>query len=504
MRISLRFLLLCSLLLLFGVGCAARVRNIPGPVVLPESFRATGEETLMAEWWRDFDDPALDSLMDLALAENFNLRSAWDRLSQAEAQARIAGADLFPEVTGNARAEQTWRREEVTSSPPVNGMGQTEAVEPSASFEIIGSDEYSAGLVADYELDLWGRVRSLRNAAILDTVATAEDLRAAAVTLTANVASTWYQLQEQQAQLMVLQRQVDTTSSTLQLIESRFRRGISQASDVLQQRQLLESRLEELQRAELRSEILRITLGILLGRSPGVEAIWADGALIALPELPVTGIPSEVILERPDVRAAYVAVQAADQRVGAAIANRYPRVSFSASINSTTADWQGVFDNWLATIAANIAAPIFDGGARRAEVTRTQARTMELFHNYGQALIEAVGEVEQALVNERRQRLILGRVERQLDLADQVTDRIRAQYLSGTIDYLRVLEAQQSQHSLEREMLTVRRELIGFRIDLCRALSAGWVLEDRRDVPDFITERDSAYPLPVPLPGENL
>ncbi len=484
-------------------GCAAKIRDVPAPVPVGEDFRATGQSQLSVEWWRDFDDPVLDALMEEALTENFTLGSAWARLSQAQAQARVASADLFPTLNANAQAEQSWTREKVTETTPASTSesGEETPASTKTEFKITNVDEYSAGLVAEYELDLWGRVRSLRNASLLDVVASAEDLRAAAVTLTASVASTWYQLQEQEGQLRLLQRQVDTTSSTLQIIDARFRRGLTPASDVLQQQQLLESRFEELHRAEAQADSLKIALAILLGRSPGNRLIESSGELISLPALPATGVPSEIIGNRPDVRSAYTAVQAADQRIAAAIANQYPRFSLSGSFNSTNVEWKDLFDNWFASIAANIAAPIFDGGARRAEVAQSRARTLELFNDYGQTLIEAVGEVEEALGNEHQQRLIVESIERQLAIAKQVTERIGAEYLGGTSGYLRVLDAQISRQSLERELLTARRELIGYRIDLCRALSSGWELE-APESPEFIANRKTVYPLPIPLPGD--
>lgn len=450
-------------------GCLTPVRSPRAPVELPEAFSEAGEAGRPERWWQALGDPRLESLIERALSENFTIKAAWDRVRRARASLDAAGADLWPSLDASGENEFSWRRELVTT---LDDEGN-----PQSEFEINDFRNRTISFSADYEIDLWGRIRSLRNAEALELEATAEDLHAAAISLAGQVASVWFELQEQVGQRHLLEEQIRTAEETLKLIEARFRLGQVLASDVLQQRQFVEARREEKSRVNARVAELEIALAILVGEAPRPGIYEPEGELVELPPLPETGLPAELLARRPDVRSAYRAFQAADQRTAAAVADRYPRLSLTAGFSTSSEDWRALFDNWLATVAANIAAPIIDGGARRAEVRRNRAVAAEQFHNYGQALLDALGEVEEALAQESRQREVVQSVELQLELARKVLGRIRAQYLGGRENFLRVLDAQQSVQDLERELLTARRELIVFRVDLYRALAGGWELE---------------------------
>jgi outer membrane protein TolC len=214
-----------------------------------------------------------------------------------------------------------------------------------------------------------------------------------------------------------------------------------------------------------------------VGLAPGAPLPYGEASIIDVPELPATGVPAQLIGHRPDVRSAYLAVQAADLRVSEAIADRFPRITILGSASTSGEELRDLFDNWLATIAAELVQPIIDGGRRRAEVERTRAVTSQAIHDYGQAVIDALQDVEDALTQEQRQAEYLVSLEQQLATARQVIDRTRDNYLNGQLDYLRVLEALTTRQALERSYVTAQRQHVGYRIDLCRALACGWTME---------------------------
>ena len=158
------------------------------------------------------------------------------------------------------------------------------------------------------------------------------------------------------------------------------------------------------------------------------------------------------------------------------MADRFPRLSLTGRTNTTEEHIEDLFDDWLATIAANLLAPQIDGGRRRAEVERSQAVAAENFHIYGQTVLEALAEVENTLIQEQRQQEHLVSITRQLELAEQAFGRIRDRYLNGAEDYQRVLGALLSKQLLQRTQLLAQRELFVNRINLCRALAGGWEL----------------------------
>lgn len=432
-------------------GCRSTARDFQPPVGVPSEWTHEREGSPLPDrWWTALGDPSLDRLIDTALDGNFSLRTAWDRLSQARAIARRDGADVSPtlDLTG--------------------GVGRSR--DQNSNY----TTDWDLGLIASYEVDVWGRVRSTRDAAVLDAMTAEEDVHAAAITLTADVANRWFEFAEQSQRIEVLEKQRRNNLDVLEIITAQFRAGQVRAEDVLRQQNLVESVRGDLALAQRQAETIRLQLLTLLGLTADSELPVDTAVLIDLPELPDVGIPATLLRQRPDVRSAYRAVQAADRRTAAAIADQYPTISLSASVG-TSGDRAGdLFDNWVGTLAGNLVQPLLDGGRRKAEVERTLASTSEAINGYGQTVLSALSEVETALAQERQQVLYVESIGRQFETAQKVVERVRDSYLGGQSDYLNVLEAQTTLQQLELQRLEARRLLIGYRVDLSRALAGGW------------------------------
>jgi NodT family efflux transporter outer membrane factor (OMF) lipoprotein len=420
------------------------------PFSLPERFSDSGERVMDEVWWAGLADEELDALLREALERNFSLRGAWSRLVQARAQAAKAGAGLYPTLSGSGGAE----REAVHAS----GNGR----EYATAFDL--------GLSVSYEIDLWGRVRAARDAAALTAMAGEEDLRSAALSLSALVARTWFTAVEERLQLALIRSQIKTNESLLAVTTEQFRRGLASAADVLQQRQLVEAGRgdETLGRASLKT--LENQLAILLGRTPGAFALGSDPELPTPPALPATGVPAELVQRRPDLRAAQMRVQAADRSAAAALAERFPRIAIGGRAGTGSDQVKDLFDNWVAALAANLTAPLLDGGLRRAEVERARAVADEALHGYAQAVLNALGEVEDALDQERAQADYLSSLQAQLTLSEQALDQVRETYVRSGTGFERYLSARLSQEQLQRSILRARRALLNQRVALHLAL----------------------------------
>lgn len=445
------WLCLCTIIALTACSIGA-----PSPIATYQprgQFSASGEEPLPGRWWLTFADPTLDRLIENALSDNLSLQTAWDRLDQARAVARRAGAELWPQLNGGADGSTTRSR--------------------SGSHDESRND-FSLGLSASYEIDLWGRINSTQEAAEMDAMASAEALQTAALTLTARVASTWFSLIEQREQIVLLEQQLFTNQQTLELVNLQFRTGQVSIADLLQQRLVVENRRGELALTRAQEQVLLNLLAVLLGLPPDQAPQLTQTHLGSLPPLPDTGLQSDLIERRPDVRAAWLQIQAADQRVAAAVADRFPRLSLSGRATTSSEEIEDLFDNWLSSIAANLLAPLVDGGRRRAEVDRARAAATAALHSYGQTILEALAEVEDALVREQQQVEYLNSLDRQLELAAQATERIRERYLNGAEDYQRVLSSILSEQQLQRTRVAASGVLYENRINLCRALAGGW------------------------------
>ena len=418
-----------------------------------------GEVPLQAQWWLDFQDDTLTLLIDRAIGDNFSLQATREKINEAQAIARQAGAALVPGLDGQGSAAST--RDHTTDS---------------------SRETFSLGLAASYEIDLWGRVRSQRDAAVLDTNATEADYHTAVISLTAQVALTWYQLVEADLQLVLLKEQQDTNAKVLQLISAQFKAGKVGIADVLQQRQLVESTIGGLAALRAERDILANQLAILLGVVPTSAAMVQRVQLPTLPPLPETGVPLDLLTKRPDIGSSLQRLQAADNRLAAAAADRLPRLSISADLSATGENSGDLFNNWFSTLGANLFGPLFDGGRREAEVARNESIAGQLFYRYGQTILEAIGEVENSLVREKEQQVILSSLETQLQYAAETIKNVGDRYRQGVENYQRVLLALLSHQNLQRSILTSRRQLITFRISLYRALSGRLPPADRGPV----------------------
>jgi NodT family efflux transporter outer membrane factor (OMF) lipoprotein len=452
--------LITGLAMILMTGCLFDPQPIELKIQPPDSFSRSGQNPLQDKWWETFEDEALDQLIEIALEDNPTLLATWDRLRQAEATAVRDGAPRFPFLNANSNASRS--RDNVGNQ----------------------TDRFAVGVSVAYELDLWGRVRAFGSAAHFDAQGSQADLTVAAITLSSQIAKTWYNLLEQRGQLALLESQISTNEKVLQLVTLRFRQGVAAAADVLRQRQLVEQTRGNTKDVHAQIETLSHQLAILLGKPPKSLDIPDDHVLIHLPPLPSTGLPGELIQRRPDVQAIFYQVQAADARVAAAIAERFPRIDLAGALTTNLSSTltggafasapAGLFSSWLTTISAQILAPIFNAGARAAEVDRTKAARSEVLHNYEFTVLQAFQEVENALIREAQQREKTSSLEDQFHLATQVIERLRARYLHGATAYLDVLNALNSQQDLGRQILTARRTLIDFRVDLAKALAGGW------------------------------
>jgi NodT family efflux transporter outer membrane factor (OMF) lipoprotein len=307
------------------------------------------------------------------------------------------------------------------------------------------------------------------------------DLRAAAITLSAQIATTWYQLVTRYAEHELLLQQVELAQRVLDLTRQRYEGGLITVVDVLSQEQNLESLRADVAASEEAAVLLEHSLAVLLGRSPTESVAPKTTVLATLPPLPAAGVPSELMERRPDVVATYLRVQAANRNVAAAITAQYPRLSLSASLSQALTISTQTLVGWAASLVGNLVAPLFDGGKLAADAERARARLSEVVQGYAQTVLAALAEVEDALTSEQAGQVALESLDRQLALATEILARVQEAYTAGLSDYLKVLDAMRSLQSLQRQRLQLQSDLLQTRIALCRALAGSWTLERPED-----------------------
>ncbi|MFK7960283.1 MAG: efflux transporter outer membrane subunit [Phycisphaerales bacterium] len=420
-------------------------------------------DATMESWWRTFEDPDLDAAVEAALEANFDLRQAWSRLRQAAAAVVIAGSGRRPSIDGRAGASVS-RSGDRAAEIPFDGTPGNRWDESS-----------NLGISLAWELDVWGRIASRQDAAALRAAATRAEASDTALLIVASVVDTWITVREQRALLALLEDQVATGRTLLELTELRFGTGAASSVGVLQQRGQVASTESALPVARAQLAAAEHRLAVLLGVPPGTLTIEPEAGLPPLPPAPATGTPADLLVYRPDLRAALLQLDAADHDVAEAVADRLPRITLGLSYDFSGASLGGVLDRELGSIAANLIAPLADGGRRRAEVTRREAVVQQRLDAFGQAMLLALQDVEDALMRERHQRELLRRRAIQLELAAATLRETRSRYAGGQSPYTDVVIAVQNLQQLERQMLGERAALLRFRAELHRSLGGRWM-----------------------------
>lgn len=400
-------------------------------------------------WWETFEDEDLSRLIETGLEANFGLRQYMARIEQATALARQAGARLYPTLDLDAGYDLEWDGETARSDSRDR------------------KDAAGLGLLLRWELDVWGRLSSLRRAENLAARATVEDWLGARLLLSSAIAESYFEIQEQRRQLEVILAQIEINETLHQLTTLRFGQGQSSIVDVLQQQEQLEATLARVPQTEARIGQLEYSLNVLLGQAPGKGNQVTSSRLGRPPALPAVGIPALLLTRRPDLRGAQKRVLAFDYDVGVSLAEQLPTLALGGAI-----DWKGDpgFGNVITGVFASLAAPLFDAGERRGEVDFREARLAEALAGYSERYLSALFEVEAALLVERKsgERLVL--VEQQLVTAQRLLSESRNRFSQGLTDYLPVFTSLSIVQNLERDVVSSRRSVLSARVGLHRAL----------------------------------
>jgi NodT family efflux transporter outer membrane factor (OMF) lipoprotein len=407
------------------------------------------------QWWRAFNDEHLNLLLDELFANNLELAQAIARMEQVEAAFRIT------------RSAQ---------SPSLAAVGSvSRSRQPGQLDDYIG-DNHQLSLAAGFELDLWGKLAALSSAARQELGASQQDVQTLYLGLSARLADLYFLAVEQRAQLELTDQVIDSFSDTASRVENRYRRGLVPAVDMYQARQNLAAAQAARPVFAARLAEAEHAIGVLLGHYP--ERISGKNPVQVPPAPPLfaTGIPAGLISQRPDLQGAWMRVAAADAKVAAAIADRFPSISLSGNYGTLRQEVAvGLVKGEFWSLLGNLALPLVDGGRRRAEVDRNEAVLREAVAAYQQKVLEAFQEVEDALANNyaSAQRIeLLAETARATGASLRLsTDR----YLAGLDDYLPVLTAQRVDADTRSRLIAAQRQLLADRISLARALGGGWM-----------------------------
>jgi NodT family efflux transporter outer membrane factor (OMF) lipoprotein len=442
-----------SLLVVLSLAGCATTSPVPAPQVqAPKAWNEPAQGgSVTAHWWKAFGSEELQGLVAQALAGSPDLAIAGERVRQAEAQVRIAGASLFPALDASLDSR----------------LGTTDGQTSRSS---------SAGLSASYEVDLWGGNAAARRGAEAALRASGFDREAARLTLLAGVATAYFEVLSLRGRLEVGRENLSIAERVLNLVSARARSGAVSPLDVARQEAAVLSQRAALLPLEQQERQTLAALAILLGRVPeGFELQARSLSPLAVPTIGA-GLPAELLVRRPDLAAAEAQLASANANLSAARAALLPSIQLTGSAGVASGALLAVSGGPTAalSLAASVLAPIFDGGQRRGQVELAQSRERELVETYRKSILAAFADVETALA-------AAGRLAQREALQEQVQQRSRealrlaeVRYREGADDLLSVLDAQRTLFDAQDQLAQTRLARLEAAVSLYKALGGGW------------------------------
>jgi multidrug efflux system outer membrane protein len=465
-------LLLASVLL---AGCAVGPDYHRPPVSAPDTFRSeaapeaqvppeTGapKSASLADrsWWEIFPDETLQALIDEALKNGYDVRLAAARIAETKAVAGIARSEYFPQIQGEAGWFRGRQSEFVT---PFTGT----------------VDLYDVNVGMSWELDLWGRIRRLNEAALAQYLASEEARRGVLLSLVSDVAASYFQLRALDTELTIAERTADAFRETHDLFQRRYEAGTASALEASSAAASLASTLAAI--PDLRRQIAdqENHLAFLLGRNPGdVPRGAALDDQILPPEIP-SGLPADLLKRRPDLRQAEQELVAANAAVGVAVAEFFPTIRLTGAFGGVAPQVSELFgDGKTWSVGGGLLTPLFQGRRLKNQHRAAQARWEQAKIRYERDVTNAFGEVSTALVAYRE---LAGVEAEQAHAVKSYQDSVElanSRYLSGLSDYLEVLLAQRQLFPAENALAQTRYNRLAVLVQLYRALGGGWRLPD--------------------------
>ncbi len=414
------------------------------------------------EWWKVFHDSELNRLQALALADNQNMRAAYARIMQSRANARAAATDWFPNITANSRDKRERTSGFLPTPVPVKI--------PSAQI-----DTFSQTFDLSYEIDFWGKVRRNFESARAQAESSAADFNNVLLTLTGDVAATYFQLRALDSDLASLRRTIALREKSLGLIQQRFNAGTIEETDVLRSKTEVATAKAELADIKRQRQEASDNLSLLCG-VPATNFRIAERPLHDTPPVIPAGVPANVLERRPDVASAERLVAARNADIGVATAAYFPAISLTGQGGYLSKDTGDLFkaDSHVWSIGPSVSLPITGFALIRANVRKKRAAREEAISSYRQAVLSALKDVETTLAQTRYRGEQAAAQNEALAAASQAAELTRARYDSGAVGYLEFLDAERTRLQTERQTNQVTAQRFIATVKLVKAMGGGW------------------------------
>jgi NodT family efflux transporter outer membrane factor (OMF) lipoprotein len=467
-------LILSAALVVATAGCAVGPEYRQPSASVPAHWSETlagGEKAspdTVTAWWRTFNDSELDSLIDRAVRSNPDLRIAQARVREARAEYGVASAALAP----SADASGADSRQQASHHQPVLG---SVPLPPSTPFD---NQVYQAGVDASWEIDVFGGRRREVEAARAEVGASEYDRRATLMVLLGDVARNYVDVRGYQRRLTIAAENIEAQGQGVAIARDRFEHGLATDLDVEESSTLLAQTQAEVPALEAALQVSAHRLAVLLGQEPGalLAELSARAPIPAAPEVVPVGLPSDLLLRRPDVLRAERQLAAATANIGVATSDLFPKfyLTGAAGYQSVSAgDWFSSASSFW-SIGPSVQWKIFDAGRVRATIRVQDARQEEALTAYERTVITAFEEVENGLVNYAKEEVRRRSLEEAVASSRKSLDLANRLYVGGLTDFLRVLDAERSLYEAEDGLAQSDKAISGNLITLYESLGGGW------------------------------
>lgn len=424
-----------------------------------ENFALSSKKAVSVRWWEEFNDPVLSKLIGLSLEHNTDILQAVARVEQAEALAQAAKSVQMPSMSAEGSATRS--RDSATTSDGV--LGNTVRGTVSTTFE----------------LDFWGRLQHASEAARAQTLATRYAREVVRQTIASQVARSYFSLLTVDRQVALTKETLQSRSEEFRLQQQRLGQGAASLLDVQQAETLRAEAALQLKELE-RQQALSLSQLALLAGGTQLDLTSRPETLPTQPQLPASGLPSELVERRPDVKQAEQQLAAANAKVGVADAARFPSMTLTGNAGGESSALSNMLSNpsriW--SLGANIDLPILDGGRRAAELDQAKAERTAVQAAYQGTVYSAFKDVADALTNLRAAQTSQADSEARVQAALTAQKLADKRYESGYSSYLEVLDAQRTVNAAQILTLNIRQAQLSATVDLYKALGGGWSAAD--------------------------
>ena len=463
MKRFIPILLIAGLLAGCAVGPDYRRPEISTPATYMYEVK-NAADTANTEWWHQFEDPVLDSLINEALANNKSVKIAAAKVEQASGLLVQTRSPIFPQINYSGAGEQQ-RLSELTATPLSSAIPN-----PQTAYSVLAG--------ASWEIDLWGRIRRLTESAQANLLATEYAKRGVVLSLVASVASSYLQLRGLDEQLRISKRTLAAYAETVRIFDLQHQYGVVSKMNVEQARSQYETAASSIPGIESQIAQTQNAICILLGRNPGPVERGKSITELTMPAVP-EGVPSQVLERRPDILQAEQQLVAANAQIGAARALYFPTITLTGNYGGASSDLSNLFNGparvW--SYGGSITGPIFAGGAIWGQVFQAEAGQKAALFNYQAVIQSAFSDVENSLIASQKLSEQI-RAQERLVRANQEYSRLaRLQYNGGYVPYSTVLQADQQLFPSELSLAQTRAAVFSSLVAIYQAMGGGWVLE---------------------------